>query len=163
MIFGGIANTFYGSPRQTFDIDIKVILKGEDKIRRLISRLESVGTVIPENPVSFIHETGVLPVEIAGVRVDIVFATLPFEERAISRRRSARVMGVNVKICSLEDLIIQKAVSIREKDWMDIQTIIRIKKEEMDWEYLIANCRELADLLNRPDIYSKIEGYQREA
>lgn len=29
MVFGGVANSLFGDPRQTFDIDIKVVLESE--------------------------------------------------------------------------------------------------------------------------------------
>ena len=105
------------------------------------------------------NETNVIPVEIGGVRVDVVLATLPFEMEAIQRSRSVDVYGRPVRVCLPEDLVIQKAVSNREKDWMDIQEIIRLQREAMDREYVLKHCRDLADLLSDPGIHDRVRAW----
>ena len=83
MIFGGIANSFYGNPRQTFDIDVKISVPSENDKVDFIEQLRKIAVVLPADPMQFIAETSVLPVTLHEVRIDLVFAQLPFEERAI--------------------------------------------------------------------------------
>ena len=156
MIFGGVANSIYGNPRQTFDVDIKIIMESEQDRTNFIDKIGSFSTIQSENPLQFIRETNVLPVEINNIRVDIVFAELPYEIEAVHRSSPKEIFGVMLKICQMEDLIIQKAISTREKDWLDIYTVIKLNKEKLDWSYLLKHCKELADFLADPSIYQRM-------
>jgi len=162
MVFGGIANSIYGNPRQTFDIDIKFFLKSDNDLEQFLDNLSEIGEIIPADSKKFIEETNVIPIDIQGVRVDLVFAELPFEREAINRSKSMSFFDVNIKVCTPEDLIIQKAVSIREKDWFDINYITENLRDELDWPYLLKHCRDLAELLDDPDIYSRIKRNKNE-
>ena len=160
MVFGGIANSIYGNPRQTFDIDIKFILDSD--IEDFIEWLKKIGNIVPKDPKQFITETNVVPVDIENVRVDLVIADLPFEREAISRSHIVNFLGVQIRVCTPEDLIIQKAISVRDKDWMDIRYIIENMNDKLDWGYLVGHCKELADFLDDPEIYNRIEKYRNE-
>lgn len=160
MVFGGIANSIYGNPRQTFDIDIKFTL--DTDVGDFIEWLRKIGNIVPKDPKQFIVETNVIPVDIGNVRVDLVFANLPFEREAINRSIMVDFLGIQIRVCTPEDLIIQKAVSVRDKDWMDIRYIIENMKDELDWGYLLGHCKELADFLDDPEIYNRLVKYKNE-
>lgn len=157
MIFGGIANTLYGNPRQTFDIDIKISIPSNKEKSDFIEHLRNVAVLLPAHPMQFIDETGVLPVTLHDVRIDFVFAQLPFEKQAIERSRNELFFSVPMKVCTVEDFILQKAVSTRRKDWDDIETVIDIQKNALDWPYLLEHCRELSDFLNDSTIVTRIQ------
>ena len=108
MVFGGIANSVYGNPRQTFDIDIKFSLESKDQIEPFLQKLKEIATIIPNNPLEFLNQTSVIPVEVDDVRVDLVIGELPFEKEAIGRSRYLDFLGARIKVCLPEDLIIQK-------------------------------------------------------
>lgn len=157
MIFGGIANTLYGNPRQTFDIDIKISVPSEKEKTDFIEQLRNVAVLLPSRPMQFIAETGVLPVTLHDVRIDLVFAQLPFEKQAIERSRSELFFSIPIKVCTVEDFIVQKAVSPRRKDWDDIETVIGIEKENIDWPYLLKHSRELSVFLDDSTIVTRIQ------
>ncbi len=157
MIFGGIANSIYGNPRQTFDIDVKISVPSGKNRADFIGQLASVATLLPEKPLRFITETSVLPVTVHDVRIDLVFAQLPFEEEAIARSRSKQFFSVTMNVCGVEDFILQKAVSSRQKDWDDIETVIGLQKENIDWKYLLQHCQELSDFLDDSTIVTRIQ------
>jgi len=163
MVFGGVANSIYGNPRQTFDIDIKISLEPGCAIGNFIEDLRKISTIIPRDPLSFINETQVLPIDLLEVRIDIVFAGLPFEIEAIQRSRVVEFGGVCFNVCTVEDLIIHKAISTRQKDWLDIDVLIKEQKNSIDWDYLMKHCEELARLLDRPEIISTIYRLKDEA
>lgn len=162
MVFGGIANSIYGSPRQTFDIDIKFLLESLEQMEPFLEELGTIAIILPENPLEFAKETNVIPVEIDEVRVDLVIAGLPFEKEAIQRSRDMDFYGKMVRVCLPEDLIIQKAVSTREKDWMDIRQIIANQHHKMDWDYLLKHCKDLAIFLDDPSIYERVKAWKDE-
>ncbi|MEA3495987.1 MAG: nucleotidyltransferase [Bacteroidota bacterium] len=159
MIFGGIANSIYGNPRQTFDIDIKI--KIDKDISDFIDSLAKKSTILVDNPISFVKETNVLPVEIDKIKVDIVFAELEFEINAIENAKTFDYLGVKMKVCSVEDFIIQKAISTRQKDWMDIETIISLKNDEINWDYLLKHIKELAVFLANDNILTNILKFKK--
>ena len=162
MVFGGIANSIYGNPRQTFDIDIKFILNSDEDIPTFLKELSKEGKIVPKNPLIFISETNVIPVDVHGVRVDLVRAELPFEREAISRSRFMNFHGVDVRVCTPEDLVVQKVISVRDKDWMDVQYIIENLGSDIDWDYLLKHCKDLAGFLDDPGIYSKVLEWKNE-
>jgi len=162
MVFGGIANSIYGNPRQTFDVDIKFSLESKDELEQFIEELKSIAILLPDEPIQFIKETNVIPIEIDDVRVDLVVADLPFEIEAIQRSRYVDFSNTKIKVCLPEDLIIQKAVSTREKDWLDIRTIIENQSDKMDWNYLLKHCKDLSNFLSKPEIYNQIKKWKNE-
>jgi predicted nucleotidyltransferase len=162
MIFGGIANSIYGNPRQTFDIDIKITLEPGHKIETFIQQISKIGKIIPKNPNQFISETLVLPIEINKVRIDLVFADLPFEVEAIKRSQTLKYSGLAIRVCTVEDLIIHKAISPRQKDWNDIETLIHLQKNRIDWNYLLKCCETLGNFLNRSEIVRDIKRFRDE-
>jgi hypothetical protein len=160
MIFGGIADSIYGSPRQTFDIGIKISVPARQEQTDFIERLRAVAILLPQDPLRFIAETNVLPVTINGVRIDLVFALLPFEEQAIKRSLFKQFFSLSMKVCTVEDFILLKAVSSRQKDWDDIETVIAIQKQAIDCNYLLEHCRELSGFLSVSMILTKIRNMQ---
>ena len=136
---------------------IEFVLPPETRIEAVLASLGQEAKVLPEDPRTFLDETNVLPVEIQGVRVGLVLAGLPFEVEAVQRSRTMDVYGRDVRVCRPEDLVIQKAVSSRERDWADIHEIIRLQADAMDQAYLIRHCKTLADLFSDPGIYNRVE------
>ena len=161
MVFGGIANAIYGNPRQTYDIDIKIHIEN-NSLNNFIKKIQSIGKIVPSAPHQFIKDTNVLPIEINGVRIDIVLANLPFEKEAIKRSQRLSYKNSEMNVCTLEDFIIQKAVSERDKDWNDIEKVIKLNKDNINWDYLLTHCKKLSNFLSRSDILDKIEAYRNE-
>jgi hypothetical protein len=156
MIIGGIANSIYGIPRQTYAIDIKFNLV-EIKIENFINDLLAVGSIVVENLVTFLHETGVIPIDVGDVRVDLILASLPFEQEALQRSKKQTIYGIEVNVTRAKGLIIQKAISPRNKDWMDIEGILDNQKSNLDWKYILHHVKQLSEFLADSPIYSKIE------
>lgn len=161
MIIGGLANGLYGQPRQTFDIDVKIILS-EDKLSEFIIKISDAGKVLSEDPLQFVKETGVIPVEVDGVRIDFILANLDFEKEAIIRSERRDISGINTPVTTAEDLVIQKCISIRDRDWMDIKGIIVKQNQNLDWDYLLKHVKDLSEFLSNPEILAKINLYRDE-
>lgn len=52
-----------------------------------------------------------LPLEVEGLRVDLILGQPPYEEQAIRRARLVDVDGLGVRVCAPEDLIVHKIIS----------------------------------------------------
>jgi predicted nucleotidyltransferase len=157
MLIGGIAVSLWGEPRSTLDVDVTIWAEPEEQertIRALCSHLRAV----PEDPEAFVRQTRVLPAISSGqVRLDIVFAGLPEEERMIQRAQPKAVAGRNVRVVSVEDLIFMKLASERPKDIQDARLLLRRFRKTLDRGYIEPRLKELAAGLARPDILELYE------
>lgn len=152
MVIGGMANIAWGSPRSTADIDVTVALDHDDLPRLLETLGEQIGR-LPTDASGFAAETGVLPfLHRSGVRVDLVLGTHPYAQMAIARAVPLRILGTAVKFCTPEDLVLHKIASEREKDRSDVADLLRRRGKTLDRVYLDERIRELAFLLERPEI-----------
>ena len=152
MLIGGIANLVWGEPRATLDVDVSVLIE-EEAWPPLITELKQTFRVIPKAGLAFLRDTHVLPLETPdGVRIDVVWAQLPYEHKAIARAVTEDVLGHRVRVCRPEDLIIHKIISDRPKDREDVRAIIRQQRTRLDRRYLTRTIGGLARALHRPDL-----------
>lgn len=158
MVIGGVANLFWGTARSTLDIDITVQIDAKDH-ENFIRKVQTDFSIRVTNPRSFIDQTRVLPIQdLNGIRIDLIFASLPYEMSAIKRARSERVQGEFVRVCTPEDLIIHKIISERPRDREDIQGVIQKIGSGLDRNYLDPIIEELANAFAKPsmlDFYLK--------
>jgi len=153
MIIGGMANAVWGEPRATLDIDATVRV-AEEEINNIISLLADLYEPRVSDPTAFVEETRVLPLHSKdGVPIDVIFGILPFEEQAIARSVEVVVAGTPVRFCTPEDLILHKIVSERERDLQDVRGIVLRRLKSLDLAYLEPRIRELADALERPELW----------
>ncbi len=153
MIIGGIATIVWGRARLTQDLDITIFCKEED-IHILIEKLTVSFKVLPKDPFSFITKTRVLPImSDEGIRIDLIFGQLPYEELAIRRSKTMKIGNILVKVCTPEDLIVHKIISERPIDQEDVRWIIRRQNNNLDREYLDVIVKELSYLLERREIW----------
>ncbi len=155
MLVGGLANAVWGEPRATVDVDFTVWVE-EARLRAVVLRMGEVFRPLPEDPLSFVQQTRVLPLENQHqVRVDVIFALLPFEREALARSIPVEIAGLPVPVVSPEDLVLMKVFSERSQDLEDAQAVIKRQRARLDLDYLRPRVRELAMLLHRPEIYQR--------
>ncbi len=63
MVFGGIANSIYGNPRQTFDVDIKFTLESNDKMEQFVEDLKSRAIPLQINRYSLLKKQMLFPLK----------------------------------------------------------------------------------------------------
>ena len=160
LVGGSVASSILGVERATQDIDFVVDLAEKD-IERLVAALgedfyadadllrEAVRTVSSAN---VIH----LP---TMIKADLfVLSNLPFARAQMVRRIRLPMLGSDqplVCVASAEDMVLQKLLWYRmtgersEKQWSDVQGILRIQAKSLDLDYLTewADALELTDLL----------------
>jgi hypothetical protein len=157
MLIGGLAVSLWGEPRSTLDVDVTIWAEPEE-LERTITEICSHLRPIPQNPSAFVRQTRVLPALSSGqVRIDIVFAALPEEERIIGRAQPKTVAGRTVMVVSVEDLIFMKLASERPRDIEDARLLTRRFRSALDRPYLEPRLKELADGLSRHDIWAIYE------
>lgn len=136
VVIGAVASAVWGEVRATRDVDVKCLL-GE---RTMMDFYETVTRQFPPlfpDALAFFRRTYVLPVRVTEeVNADLVMAVPGYEELIFQRAVTTRIEGVEVPVCSPEDLIIQKAISPREKDWLDIEGVLLARSETLDHDYI---------------------------
>ncbi len=163
MVIGGVANALWGIARATLDVDVTVWVS-ETELEALIGKATQEFSSRTQDPIPFAKEFRVLPLETRdGMRVDMMFGQLPYERDAIQRALPQVIQGVEVRVCSPEDLILHKVVSERSKDREDVRGVILQQRGRLDRKYLDPKVKSLAGAMSRPDIWSWYEQCLREA
>jgi predicted nucleotidyltransferase len=150
MIIGGQAVLIYGEPRLTKDIDI-TIGANIDKYRDILNIVQNLNLkILPKEPYKFVKETMVLPLldEKTGIRIDLIFSSSEYEKEALKRVNKIKIGNTYVNYVSVEDLIIYKIISGRERDMEDLK-IILIKNKKIDEKYILKWLKEFEKILNR--------------
>ena len=75
----------------------------------------------------FLSQTFVLPVldPESNIRIDFVFSLTGYERQAVTRSKLVSLGGVQVHFVSLDDLIVMKMISGRQRDLEDVISVIQ--------------------------------------
>lgn len=150
MLIGGLAVSAWGEPRSTLDVDVTI---WATETQHAATELGRVFTAAISSPVEFLQRTRVLPLlSSQGVRIDVLFAAFPFEKEMIDRAEVKGIGRHSVRVASVADLILLKAISLREKDRRDVERLWARFRDCIDREYLETRLGELAEALDRPDL-----------
>lgn len=136
VVIGGLAVSAWGEPRLTRDADLKVLARRDERGR--ILELVSDFTPLHADPDEAFRRHGIAFFQDpAGTRVDVMLAETTFDETAIGRARVMELKpGLVVRVCSPEDLIVYKMVSLRTKDRVDVEGIIKRQGNRLDDRYV---------------------------
>jgi len=149
MVIGGQAVLIYGEPRLTKDIDI-ILGTDIDRFKDILKIVKKMKLkILPKNPYDFVKETMVLPLldEKTGIRIDLIFSFSEYEKEALKRVNRVKISDFYVNYVSIEDLIIQKIISGRERDIEDIRIVI-MKNKKIDEKYILKWLSEFEKTLN---------------
>lgn len=153
-VIGGIALAEWAIPRQTQDVDIKVLIPNSDyPTARQILRTafpERARQNAPNNPL-------IVAVKIQDITVDFLFAVEGYEELIFERAVKRDLGGWSAWICSPEDLIIQKMIAGRSKDLPDVENLLAVQRSKLDYAYIREWLAQFADALEKPEILTEYE------
>ncbi len=154
-IIGGIALSQWGVIRATYDVDIKLLVPENDysAVRSVLRQAfpPPARQQGPENPL-------IVPVSIDNVVVDFLLALPGYEELIIERAIKRNFDKWATWICSAEDLIIQKVVAGRGKDWLDVEALLIEQQDKLDETYIELWLQQFAEVLEKPEILMDYQG-----
>jgi len=157
-IIGGVALPQWGVVRATHDIDIKVLVPDTDypAVRAELRATfpNRAREHAPENPF-------IVAVSVDNVIVDFLLALPGYEELIIERAVQRDLGGWSAWICSAEDLIIQKVVAGRGKDWQDVEALLIEQHSQLDEAYVEKWLAQFAEALEMPELladYARLLG-----
>ena len=153
MIIGGVAASILGRPRLTRDVDASVWLE-EERWEGFLSagsafgfepRIAGALTFAAKSRVLLLHHTA------THIELDLAFASLPFEEKAISRAVWTEISGIRIPIPSPEDMIVMKALAHRPRDLSDIEAIVDAHPK-LNLKEIRRSVREFSLALGMPEL-----------
>ncbi len=151
-VIGGIALSQWGVVRVTQDVDLKVLVSNLDYagVRALLTRAfpQPARRRAPKIPF-------IVAVKIDEVIVDFLLAAPGYEEQIIARAVRRNLNGFSVWVCSVEDLIIQKVIADRDKDWPDIEALLIEQRGKLDEAYIENWLSQFAEALEKPEMLAK--------
>lgn len=133
---GALAYGFWGEPRGTKDIDVSVFLELQG-LDRVFGVLETLGAKTDrEEQRRQASETGMFVAHLHRYRVDVFIPDIPLYDTARSRRFRANLGGKPVFVWSAEDIALFKLLYFRPKDLLDLEKLIVINRQTLDFEYI---------------------------
>lgn len=160
MIIGGVAVIAAGVPRETIDIDATILGRAceLDHLVSILARHDITPRI--DDAIAFAQERQVLLLrhDPSGVTVEISFAWLPFEEEALSSAVELDLGGFKVRLARPEDLIVYKAAAWRDRDRADIERLLALHLDRIDFTRVRKLVAEIAAAL---DDESRVAAFER--
>ena len=164
MIIGGVAASLLGNPRLTADVDALILLSVEE-LPALIAAAAQEGLAPRlEDAEEFArrHRVLLLRHRESGINVDLSLGMLPFEVEAVERSTVYQIDELALRLPTVEDLIVFKAVAHRPQDLLDIQALIEAKPN-LDRARIQHWVREFAQAVDMPELWQDIAAWLRQA
>ena len=148
-LIGGFALSQWKVVRLTYDIDFKLLVPNLDyaSTRKFLqTTFPNPGrTGAPINPF-------IVSVTIDDVIVDFLLCLPGYEEQIIERAIQRKLGSLAVWVSTAEDLIIQKAITRRSKDWQDVEELLIVQFAYLDYEYIENWLKQFSEVLEQPEL-----------
>ena len=157
-LIGGLVLQRWGEPRLTKDVDVTVLtgFGGEEKVVDLL--LARFAGRRPDTREFALHNRVLLIQSTDGIGMDVALGALPFEEHVMERASIFDFLpDCRLRTCSAEDLIVMKAFASRERDWLDVETVLIRQGERLDWKQIMTELKPLSELKDAPEIPGRLE------
>lgn len=146
LVIGGLAVMVVGEPRTTADADAVVFLTAAEA-EAMIGRAATAGfDVRQETERERLATTGTIRLRRGRFQLDLITASLPFEETASRRATVHELFGIRLPFPSAEDLILFKVLAGRDKDMLDAAGVARRHRGRLDRDYLERTLRPICEL-----------------
>jgi hypothetical protein len=145
LIIGGLAVATIGQPRATGDVDVIGYMPMEKAIALIDAAVAADFRVAPDEREK-LEATGTLRFHKSQFQLDIILASLPFEDDARARARKHRLFGRLVPLPTPEDLILFKVIAGRDKDLVDAVGVARRHLPALDRRYLRSALEAVCEL-----------------
>lgn len=146
LVVGGLAVVVVGEPRTTADADVIVFISLV-QAEALIGRAAISGfEVQAAAELQRLASTGTMRFRRGHFQLDLITASLPFEEAAFRRAIHHELFGVRLPFPTPEDLILFKVLAGRDKDMLDAVGVARRHRDRLDIAYLEATLQPICDL-----------------
>lgn len=157
-LIGGLANLRWGEPRQTKDVDLSVAT-GWNREAELSDLLLSKYRLRIGDRDLALRTRVLLLCSADDVPLDVALGAIPFELDSIERSTPWRVQDkYRLRTCSAEDSIVHKVFAGRDRDWMDVEGVVRRQGSRLDLGLIR---RELPPLLELKEAMDNLARFER--
>lgn len=162
-VIGGLAVSLRGLPRMTVDVDLVIQADVEDGLRLARDLPSTPFMPLFDGVEEVVASAFILPIRhrLTGVRVDLAIGMSGFEREAVSRATPVAVGAASIPVVCVEDLLVMKALAGRPQDEADIQGLVDVQRDAIDWERCLATARSLGKAIDI-DIAGRLEATRRE-
>jgi hypothetical protein len=146
LVIGGLAVVAVGEPRTTADADALVFVSPAEAAA-LIRQAAKAGFEVREDVErERLAATGTMRFRRGRFQIDLITASLPFEDAAYERASRHDLFGIRLPFPSPEDLILFKVLAGRDKDMLDAAGVVRRHGDRLDVAYLERTLRPICEL-----------------
>ncbi len=136
LVIGGLAVIVIGEPRLTADADVIVFMSPPEAEALITKGTEAGFDVRQDVERERLATTGTMRLRRGLFQLDLITASLPFEDVAYDRASVHRVFGMSLRFPSPEDMILFKVLAGRDKDMLDAAGIVRRHRDHLDITYI---------------------------
>jgi len=146
LVVGGLAVVVVGEPRTTADADA-IVFVSPSEADALIRRAAEAGFDVRQDVErERLATTGTMRFRKGRFQIDLITASLPFEEVAYQRASVHELFGIRLSFPSPEDLILLKVLAGRDKDMLDAAGVARRHAGRLDIPYLEETLRPICEI-----------------
>lgn len=157
LVIGGLAVVAVGEPRTTADADAIVFVTPAEA-ESLIRHAAEAGFDVREDVErERLATTGTMRFRRGRFQIDLITASLPFEEVALGRASVHELFGIRLPFPSPEDLILLKVLAGRDKDMLDATGVARRHGDRLDIGYLERTLHPLCELAEDMGPWSRLQ------
>lgn len=149
---GGLALQRWGEPRFTRDVDLTLLCPLGSEGGTIDRVLAGFAARIADAREFALRNRVILIRSGHGIPIDIALGALPFEERCVERSSEFDFGDDAVlRVCSAEDLVVLKTFAGRERDWLDIESVLLRQRRALRWPLVLDELQPLLALRETPE------------
>lgn len=158
LVIGGLAVVVVGEPRMTADADA-VIFVSPSEAMGLVEAAAVAGFELRHDVErERLARTGTVRFQRGRFRIDLITASLPFEEAAYERGKIHELFGIRLRFPSPEDLILFKILAGRDKDMLDAVGVARRHRDRLDVDYLERTLLPICEAAEDSSPWNRLQG-----
>lgn len=157
LVVGGLAVVAVGEPRTTADADA-IVFVDPTEAEALIRDAARAGFEVREDVErERLAATGTMRFRRGRFQIDLITASLPFEDVAYERASFHDLFGIRLPFPSPEDLILFKVLAGRDKDMLDASGVARRHGQRLDVAYLERTLLPICELAEDMVPWSRLQ------
>jgi hypothetical protein len=157
LVIGGLAVMVVGEPRTTADADAVIFVSAAEAEALIRDAAEAGFDVRLDVERARLAATGTIRLRRGRFQLDLITASLPFEEAAARRATVHELFGIRLPFPSAEDLILFKVLAGRDKDMLDAAGVARRHRGRLDVAYLEQTLRPICELAEDTGPWSRLQ------
>lgn len=140
-IVGGYAVASYGVPRQTGDVDVLAVINGDAAV--VAKKLKGMGFDVSLSRADLLDPLGDLITIASDLPIQLIKAKYAYQVDAVRNAITVPYEGRELRVVSLEDLVLLKLKAGSPLDLSDIQSILKVQGSNLDIASLMERARRV--------------------